>query len=92
MKTVYHTNQQGAEAITKGLTEIFGTKEGQSEIEKTYSLGFLRMSKLSKARRLKCFHMLMIEGFGTGIENQNEMKNRLEKMSESEYKEFKKCF
>lgn len=79
MKPVYYTNQQGAEAIAKGLTEIFGTKEEQKEIEKTYSLGFIRMSKLSKARRLKCFHMLMLEGFGTGEENTNEMKKPFRK-------------
>lgn len=90
MKTVYYTDRKGAEAIANGLIEIFGTKEQNSEAEKNYSLGFVRMSKLSKSKRQEAFKCLFIEGFGSGIENQNELKRRLEKMTEAEFRSFKK--
>jgi len=90
MKTTYYTDRNGAEAIVNGLTEIFGTKEENAKIEKTYSLGFVRYSKLSKSKKLEAFKCLFIEGFGSGIENQNELKSRLEKMTEEEFKNFKK--
>jgi len=90
MKTTYYTNRNGAEAIVNGLTSIFGTKEENAVIEKTYSLGFVRYSKLSRAKKLEAFKCLFVEGFGSGIENQNELKSRLEKMTEQEFKSFKK--
>lgn len=90
MKTIITTNESGRIAIAKGLTEIFGTKEQNKEIEKTYSLGFVRMSKLSSKKRQSVFISLYAEGFGSGIENQNELKRRLSEMTESEFKAFKK--
>ena len=90
MKTTYYTDRNGAEAIANGLTEIFGTKEENAKIEKTYSLGFVRYSKLSKSKKLEAFKSLFLEGFGSGLENHNELKSRLEKMSDAEFKSFKK--
>lgn len=89
MKTIYYTDRNGAEAIAKGLNEIFGNKEENSEIAKSYSLGFLRMTNLTKSKRQESFKCLLIEGFGSGIENQNELKRRLEKMTEAEFRDFK---
>ena len=43
-----------------------------------------------KSKKLEAFKCLFIEGFGSGIENQNELKSRLEKMTEEEFKNFKK--
>lgn len=90
MKTTYYTDRKGSEAIVKGLTDIFGTKEENKEIEKTYSLGFVRYSKLSSRKKQDCFKCLFVEGFGSGVENLNELKLRLEKMTEEEFKTFKK--
>lgn len=90
MTTTYYTDRNGAEAIANGLTSIFGTKEENKEIEKTYSLGFVRYSKLSKCKKQECFKILFLEGFCSGIENHNELKSRLENMTEVEFKEFKK--
>ncbi len=90
MKTTYYTDRNGAEAIVNGLTEIFGTKKENVEIEKTYSLGFIRYLKLSKSKKLEAFKFLFIEGFGSGVENHNELKSRVEKMTEEEFKNFKK--
>jgi hypothetical protein len=90
MTTNYYTDRNGAEAIVNGLTDIFGTKEKNAKIEKTYSLGFVRYSKLSKSKKLAAFKCLLTEGFISVIENQNELKSRLEKMTEEEFKNFKK--
>jgi hypothetical protein len=90
MKTTYYTDRNGAKEIVNGLTDIFRTKEENKEIEKTYSLGFVRYYKLSKGKKLEAFKCLFIEGFGSGIKNQNELKSRLEKMTEEEFKNFKK--
>jgi len=90
MKISYYTDKNGAEAIVNGLASIFGTKEENKEVEKTYSLGFIRYDKLSKAKKLQAFKCLFIEGFGSGIDNLNELKSRLEKMTEEEFKSFKK--
>lgn len=90
MKTIVTTSKAGEQLIANFLTEFLPTKEESKEIEKTYSLGFVRMSKLTKAKRQECFKCLYVEGFGSGIENQNELKRRLSEMSELEFIEFKK--
>lgn len=89
MKTIITTSEAGQSLIVDFFNEFLPTKEETKEIEKTYSLGFVRMSKLSQKKRQEAFKCLYIEGFGIGVENQNELKRRLELMTEEEYKTFK---
>ena len=90
MRTTYYTDKKGSEAIIKGLTAILGTKEDNSKIKNDYSLGFIRYSKLNKAKKLESFKSLFLEGFKDVAENDKELKLRLNAMTDEEFKSFKK--
>lgn len=89
MEAKYYINREGAEAVSKGLIEIFGTKEDNKKIEANYSLGFKRYLKLSHKKAVAVQTVLLIEGFDAA-DCLAELKSRLEKMSETEFLLFKK--
>lgn len=90
MKTIITTSEAGEQLIVNFFGEFLPTKEESKEIEKTYSLGFVRMSKLSRAKRLDCFKALFYEGYTNASLNTEELKRRLGSMTEEHFKEFKK--
>lgn len=71
--------------VANELNTIFGVKGS----EPTYSLGFQRLQKLTLKQRKLAFTALYLEGFTDITLNNNEFKNRLENMSDSEFNEFK---
>lgn len=89
MKTIITTEAKGIEAIKTFFNDFLPTKEESKEIDKTYSLGFVRMSKLSRSMKLDCFKALFYEGYTDTSLNTQELKRRLEMMSEEEYETFK---
>jgi hypothetical protein len=68
----------------KELTALFPFSEVK------YSLGFERMSSLSRKKRKECFLKLYLEGFTEIKDNDKELKERLTKMTEVEFNSFKK--
>ncbi len=90
MKTIITTDLLGQRAIVNFLTEFLPTMEESKEIEKTYSLGFTRLSKLSSKKRIESFKALYFEGYTNESLNTEELKRRLKMMSEEEFRNFKR--
>lgn len=84
------TTLEGEQLIVDFFTEFLPTKEESKIIEQSYSLGFKRLSQLSKSKQKQAFLTLYTEGFGYGVENQIELKRRLENMTKIEFNNFKK--
>lgn len=58
--------------------------------ENNYSLGFNRMMSMSSKFRVNCQVALANAGYGWNSENTNELKKRLEAMTDQEFISFKK--
>jgi len=74
--------------MTNELAQEIANLFPKQEVEPVYSLGFQRLSLLSKSKRRNAEMTLMLNGISIN-EIHSTLKNKLEQMTESEFKTFK---